>query len=100
MESNKGNWDSIAIYLLASSNICADNDNDACAKKQNVKKERGRRLILSNEFKMKKTSFNLIDFFNFQSVGEYNKDTQFHPIEQAMIIWKSHVVSIEKKCRH
>ena len=52
---------------------------------------------MNTEFKMKETSFNLIDFFNFQSVGEYNKDTQFHPIEQAMIIWKSHVVSIEKK---
>lgn len=52
---------------------------------------------MSNEFKMKKTSFNLLDFFNFKSVGEYNKDTQFRPIEQAMIIWKSHVVSIEKK---
>ena len=52
---------------------------------------------MQTEFKMKETSFNLIDFFNFQSVGEYNKDTQFHPIEQAMIIWKSHVVSIEKK---
>ena len=41
--------------------------------------------------------FNVLDFIDSKSIRDYNKDTEFSPAEQAILISKSRKTTVEEK---